>query len=94
MAKLVTKWRYLKPDAARHAQAYIRYIATREGVEKYVEENGARPAVQAQRVLVEKLLRDFPDARRSFEYEDYARRPTVRNASEFITRTLEEHWNF
>lgn len=38
-----------------------------------------------------KLLRDFPDARRSFEYEDYARRPTVRNASEFITRTLEEH---
>ena len=61
MAKLVTKWRYLKPDAARHAQAYIRYIATREGVEKYVEENGARPAVQAQRVLVEKLLRDFPD---------------------------------
>ena len=87
MAKLVTKWRYLKPDAARHAQAYIRYIATREGVEKYVEENGARPAAQAQRVLVEKLLRDFPDARRSFEYEDYARRPTVRNASEFITRT-------
>ena len=91
MAKLVTKWRYLKPDAARHAQAYIRYIATREGGEKYVEENGARPAAQAQRVLVEKLLRDFPDARRSFEYEDYARRPTVRNASEFITRTLEEH---
>ena len=91
MAKLVTKWRYLKPDAARHAQAYIRYIATREGVEKYVEENEARPAAQAQRVLVEKLLRDFPDARRSFEYEDYARRPTVRNASEFITRTLEEH---
>ena len=82
MAKLVTKWRYLKPNAARHAQAYIRYIATREGVEKYVEENGARPAAQAQRVLVEKLLRDFPDARRSFEYEDYARRPTVRNASE------------
>ena len=91
MAKLVTKWRYLKPDAARHAQAYIRYIATREGVEKYVEENGARPAAQAQRVLVEKLLRDFPDARRSFEYEDYVRRPTARNASEFITRTLEEH---
>ena len=44
---------------ARHAQAYIRYIATREGVEKYVEENGARPAAQAQRVLDGKLLRDF-----------------------------------
>ena len=80
MVKLVTKWRYLKPDAARHAQAYIRYIATREGVEKYVEENGARPAAQAQRVLVEKLLRDFPDARRSFEYED-ASHPSG-NASE------------
>lgn len=38
------------------------------------ERSAARPA-QAQRVLVEKLLRDFPDARRSFEYEDYARRP-------------------
>ena len=57
-----------------------------------VSRKGAQiESVQAQRVLVEKLLRDFPDARRSFEYEDYARRPTVRNASEFITRTLEEH---
>ena len=58
MAKLVTKWRYLKPDATRHAQAYIRYIATREGVEKYVEENGARPAVQAHLEQVTKMRED------------------------------------
>ena len=38
MAKLVTKFRYLKPGERRKAGGYATYIATREGVEKLPEE--------------------------------------------------------
>ena len=34
MAKLVTKFKFLKPDAPLHAGGYAKYIATREGVDK------------------------------------------------------------
>ena len=38
MAKLVTKFRYLKPGERRKAGGYATYIATREGVEKLPQE--------------------------------------------------------
>ena len=34
MARLVTKFKYLKPSARKGAGGYAKYIATREGVEK------------------------------------------------------------
>lgn len=34
MAKLVTKFKYLKPNRKVSAGGYAKYIATREGVEK------------------------------------------------------------
>ena len=38
MAKLITKFRYLKPTEKRKAGGYATYIATREGVEKLPQE--------------------------------------------------------
>ena len=38
MAKLITKFRYLKPTETRKAGGYATYIATREGVEKLPQE--------------------------------------------------------
>ena len=38
MAKLITKFRYLKPAKKRKAGGYATYIATREGVEKLPQE--------------------------------------------------------
>ena len=46
----------------------MKYIATREGVEVL---NGKGPATEKQKEMVTKLLKDFPDMRDSFEYEDY-----------------------
>lgn len=40
---------------------------------------------------MERLLRDFPLSRGLFEYEDYVEAPTQGNASEFITRALEDN---
>ena len=34
MTKLVTKFKYIKPDGRLNAGGYAKYIATREGVEK------------------------------------------------------------
>ena len=42
--------------------------------------------------MVEQLLRDFPSSRELFEYEDYQAAPTRGNASEFITRAIEDNY--
>ena len=46
----------------------MKYIATREGVEVLT---GKGPVTEKQTEMVTKLLKDFPDMRDSFEYEDY-----------------------
>lgn len=91
MAKLITKFKYLKPDARKSVGGYAKYIATREGVEKIDESYKLAPSSVKQQQLIEKILHDFPDSKVMLEYEDYLEAPTVGNASEFITRALEDN---
>lgn len=91
MAKLVTKFKYLKPNARQSVGGYARYIATREGVEKIDESYRYETATKRQDELIQKILRDFPDSREMLEYEDYQKSKTIGNASEFITRALEDN---
>ena len=70
---------------------YAKYIATREGVEKIDDSQRHAPATIKQQELIMRILRDFPDAKESHEYEDYRKEKTIGNASEFITRSLEEN---
>ena len=66
----------------------MKYIATREGVEVL---NGKGPATEKQKKMVSKLLKDFPDVRDSFEYEDYKQAPTLHTASALISAALDTH---
>ena len=66
----------------------MKYIATREGVEVLT---GKGPATEKQKEMVAKLLKDFPDVRDSFEYEDYKQAPTLHTASAFISAALDSH---
>ena len=66
----------------------MKYIATREGVEVL---NGKDPVTEKQKEMVTKLLKDFPDMRDSFEYEDYKQAPTLRTASALISAALDTH---
>ena len=91
MAKLITKFKYLKPNARQSVGGYAKYIATREGVEKIDESYRLSPSSQKQQLLIEEILKDFPDSKEMLEYEDYLKEPTVGNASEFITRALEDN---
>lgn len=92
MPRLVTKFKYMKPGSGgKSAGGYARYIATREGVEKIDDSHRHAPATQKQQTLIAKLLRDFPEAKTSHEYQDYLANQTVGNASEFITQVIEEN---
>ena len=66
----------------------MKYIATREGVEVLT---GKGPATKKQKEMVAKLLKDFPDVRDSFEYEDYKQAPTLHTASALISAALDSH---
>lgn len=91
MAKLITKFKYLKPNARQSVGGYAKYIATREGVDKIDESLKFAHSSVKQQQFIQKILKDFPDSKDSFEYEDYIKNPTVGNASEFITRTMEDN---
>ena len=94
MPRLIFKCPYLKPDQPRseaHLNNYVRYVATREGVDRLDPGKAALPATERQREMVGQLLRDFPLCRGLFEYEDYLAAPTRGNATEFITRAIEDN---
>ena len=91
MARLVTKFKYLKPGEKQNAGGYAKYIGTREGVERIDESQKLLPVTQKQKQFISKLLKDFPDSKEMLEYEDYLQAPTCGNATEFIERVLEEN---
>lgn len=90
MAKLVTKFKYLKPNPTKGIGGYAKYIATREGVEKIDDSQINDPATVKQRHLIERITADYPETKELLEYEDYSVNPTVGNAFELISRALEE----
>ena len=96
MPRLIFKCPYIKGGtsaATAHLENYVKYMATRSGAERVDPGRSGWPATSNQKKLVEQILRDFPLSRGMFEYEDYAAEPTRTNASEFITRALEDNYN-
>ena len=96
MPRLIFKCPYIRGGSQRtaaHLSNYIRYMATREGAQKFSPDQAKLPATEKQRELVAQLVRDFPLSRGTFEYEDYQTNPTRGNASEFISRALEDNYN-
>ena len=85
MARLIQKTGFI---SRKSAGGYMKYIATREGVEVLT---GKGPATEKQKEMVSKLLKDFPDMRDSFEYEDYKQVPTLYTASAPISAALDTH---
>ena len=88
MARLILKSPYIKSTGG--ASGYLRYIATRERVELIPDD---RPPTRKQEQLIAKLVKDFPDSKTLYEYEDYLTKPTKISASAFITLALESNWD-
>lgn len=85
MAKLIQKCGYIK---AGGGGAYMKYIATREGVE-LIASNA--PATEKQKALIADVLHDFPDSEELFEYEDYLEKSTAGMASAFLSAALDRN---
>lgn len=81
----------MRDAPSQYYENYVRYISTREGVETIEGARADLPASQNQKKLVTQLIRDIPDAKNMLEYADFLGKPTMENASEFITCALEQN---
>lgn len=91
MAKIIFTSRYLRDAPPAQLENYVRYIGTREGVEKIDESKLLLPATVNQRRLIRQLVRDIPASKDMLEYADFLSHPTIGNASEFISCALEQN---
>lgn len=96
MPRLIFKCPHIKggtSSSASHLGNYVKYMATRDGAERVQWEQDQQPATEQQKKLVAQIVRDFPLSCGMFEYEEYQTSPTQGNASDFITRALEENFD-
>ena len=91
MARLILKSPYLKPGGKKSPGGYLKYIATREGVEMAKDTSRHLPATADQQKQIAKLLKQHRDCKDSHEYQDYLANPTRGNADAFISGIMELH---
>lgn len=75
------------------ASNYLKYIATRDGVQIANHSYGDKVATEKQKQLIESLLMDYPKSGQLLEYQDYIKYLTRKNASILIERIFDEHLN-
>ena len=93
MAKVILKWRYIKPGTKKHNSNLVKYIAQRHNVDKIDDTWQALPVSESQQDLINQILKDFPETADSHEYQDYLAMPNKGNASEFISRSIEDNFD-
>ena len=96
MPRVIFKCPHIKggtAKAAAHLGNAVGYIATRKGVQRIDPGKMNLPATEKQVNLVGELVREFPMSKGLGEYTDYQNSPTRGNASEFITRAIEDNLN-
>ena len=69
MAKIIVSCRFQK--SAKDTADLIRYMATREGVEKLPNTEKFRRANQKQHDLILSVVKHFPQSKKFLEYDDY-----------------------
>lgn len=93
MPKIIFTSHYMRDAPPAQLTNYVKYIGTREGVEKIDESKMELPATMNQKKLIKQLIRDIPSTRDMLEYNDYCLHPTIGNATEFISLALEQNIN-
>lgn len=91
MPRIIMKSPYMKPNGRSHIGNYVKYIATRDGVENADSTQKYMEATERQREIIKKLLSDYPDSKDLYEYEDYENNPTRGNADELIMSIAETY---
>lgn len=91
MPKIILTSRYLRDAPPAQLENYVRYVSTREGVEKVEGSRENLPSTAQQKELIRQIVRDIPSAKEMLEYTDFLLHPTMGNASEFISCAMEQN---
>ena len=91
MAKIIVSCRFQK--SAKDMADLIRYMATREGVEKLPNSKRFNIASSQQHDLILSVVKHFPQSKKILEYDDYYAMPTRENANEFLDAVAERYAN-
>lgn len=91
MPKIIVTSRYTKNSPKRNASRLLRYMGTREGVEKLPNGYDSKPATQKQKTLVCELLKAYPPAMRYPEFKKYTDEFSKGSATEFINAFIERN---
>ena len=89
MAKIIVSCRFQK--SAKDTADLIRYMATREGVEKLPSGQKYNIASLKQHDLILSVVKQFPESKKFLEYDDYYAMPTRENANEFLDAVAERY---
>ncbi len=89
MPKIIFTSRYMKNNSKEHMENFIQYLATRPGAEHYSPSLANKKSTAKQIKWIEQQLKKYPEAKETFEHDDYLKNPTVSNASELIIKISE-----
>lgn len=90
MPRIIVASRYLKPAAKGTRGNLVKYIATRETVQKYSPKKKDIPVTENQKQLIFELLKINLDGKKLPEYSDYLKNPSKENATELLSELLEQ----
>ena len=91
MPRIIMKSPYIKPNSKTQIGNYVSYIATRDGVEKADSTQKFMETTSVQKKIINKLLKDYPNSKDLYEYQDYLDKLNGDNADELILRIAETH---
>jgi len=93
MPKIIVTSTYRKGGGAGKkggAGGLLKYMGTREGVEKLPLSRANAPATKQQKSLIESILKRIPDTDPYPEYQEYLKRETKGSANEFLNAVLKQ----
>lgn len=91
MAKIFFTSNYYKNPAKANTGRLLRYIGTRESVEKLPTGIDHSPSTVRQQRLIAGVLKSFPHSREYVEYKNYESDSTKSNATNFINAVIERN---
>jgi len=91
MAKIIFTSRYFKNPKRANVGTLIKYMGTREGVEKLPNGIDNSPATKKQQTLINSITKNYPESKKYIEYADYENHSTKSNATEFIDTFIERN---
>lgn len=91
MPKIIFTSRYIRNPKSSNAGKLLKYMGTRESVEKVAVGVDRSPSTVRQQRLIKNILEAFPETKDYLEYEDYMQESSKTNASEFIDAVMERN---